>query len=163
MPSEGRRRGGLGFPNSQLVDNNLDEVAQGLAEGTISRGSAIKLGGAALLGSMGLLSLSASKAGAQVTVQGLCTGKPAISNTRCPRQNSFCGVCQSCQCAKTVSGTKRCLDFSGLSCPTTDECDTNRDCSGNKVCVQVAACCEGSKRNLCVRPCPTNPDNCPRA
>jgi hypothetical protein len=64
MPSEGRRGGELGFPNSHLVDS-LDEVAKGLAAGTISRGRAIKLGGAALLGSMGLLSLFPGKAGAE--------------------------------------------------------------------------------------------------
>ena len=162
MPSEGRRRGELGFPNSEFVDG-LDEVAKGLAAGTLSRGKAIQLGGAALLGSMGLLSLFEGKAGAQVTGQGACTNKPAISNKHCPGgSRSFCGVCPSCQCAKTVGGEKKCLNFAGLDCPTSDECDRSKDCRGNEVCVQVGACCpEHPKRNLCVPPCPTNPDNCP--
>jgi hypothetical protein len=93
MPSEGRRGGELGFPNSHLVDS-LDEVAKGLAAGTISRGRAIKLGGAALLGSMGLLSLFPGKAG----VEGVCEGIPTINNKKCPplqRQAGQCGQCPS--------------------------------------------------------------------
>ena len=163
MPNKGRRGAELSFPNGQFVDG-LDEVAKGLAAGTISRGKAIKLGGAALLGSLGLLSLFEGKARAQqVTVQGACANKPAISNKRCPGgQKSFCGACPGCQCAKTVSGEKKCLNFRGLECPTRDECDSNKDCGGNEVCVQVGACCpEHPKRNLCVPHCPKNPDDCP--
>jgi hypothetical protein len=161
MPSEGhKRRGVLGFPNGQFVDG-LDEAAKGLAAGTISRGKAIKLGGAALLGSMGLLSLFAGKAEAQATVAGLCTNKPAINNTKCPRKASSCGACPTCQCARTVSGKKRCLDFGGVECPATDQCDTNRDCTGNEVCVQVGGCCGHPQRNLCVPPCPTDESMCP--
>ena len=161
MPSEGRRGGVLGFPNNTQLVDGLDEVARGLASGTISRGEAIKLGGAALLGSMGVLSLFPGKAGAQVTVQGVCTNKPAINNTRCPIRRAGCGVCPTCLCAKTVSGTKRCLNFANAECPATDECDANRDCPGNEVCVQVAGCCGHPRRNDCVPPCPTDESMCP--
>jgi hypothetical protein len=159
MPSEGHM-GGLGFPNGQFVDG-LDEVARGLAAGTISRGEAIKLGGAALLGSMGVLSLFAGKAEAQ----GVCEGIPAISNERCPEQRSICGPCgTSCRCARTVSGRKRCVITSGEICPDRDECDSNSDCPDNELCIQIAGCCGAlgrPGRNLCVRRCPTDPDMCP--
>jgi hypothetical protein len=148
MPSDGTRRE-LSFPQSQLVDESLDEVAKGLAEGTISRGKAIKLSGAALLGSIGLLSLFPGVAGAQ----GQCEDKPAINNRMCP--GSTCGRCPGCECARTVSGRKRCVDLSVENCPATDECDSNRDCPGDEVCIRVAGCCGGSPNNLCVRPCPS--------
>jgi hypothetical protein len=149
MPSDATSRRELSFPQSQLAER-LDEVAKGLAEGTISRRKAIKLSGGALLGSIGLLSLFPSVAGAE---EGPCEDKPAISNRMCPEDN-FCGRCPGCQCARTVSGRKRCLDFSELGCPQTDECDRNRDCPGDEVCIRFAGCCGGSPNNLCVPPCP---------
>ena len=162
MPSEGRKMGELGFPNGQFVDS-LDDVARGLAAGTISRGRAIKLGGAALLGSMGVLSLFPNRAGAQeVTTQaGLCRNKPAISNRRCPDpEEAHCGVCPECQCVRTVSGAKRCVNLELENCPATDECDSNRDCPGNELCVRLGGCCGGSRSNLCAAPCPTEESMC---
>jgi hypothetical protein len=150
MPSDGTSRE-LSFPHNHLVEESLDEVAKGLAEGTISRGKAIKLSGAALLGSIGLLSLIPGVAGAD---EGPCEGVPAVSNRRCVE--SPCGNCPNCFCFRTVSGRKRCVDLTGLVtiCPATDECDRNRDCPGEEVCVRVGGCCEGSRKNLCVPPCP---------
>ena len=163
MPSEGHRGGELGFPNGQFVDG-LDEVARGLAAGTITRGRAIKLGGAALLGSMGLFTLFEGRAGAQeeVTVQaGMCKHRPALSNELCGTHS--CGVCDSCSCAKTVGGRKKCVDTTPLmvaGCPTTDQCERNSDCPGNEYCIQIGACC-GGPRNFCLPRCPKNPANCP--
>ena len=168
MPSEEGRAGGVpGFPDGRFVDG-LDEAAKGLAAGTISRGRAIKLGAAALLSSLGLFSLFEGEAGAQqAAVRGACENKPAISNNKCPlHSQSRCGACPSCTCARTVGGRKRCLDFARVECSSRDECDSARDCPGNGVCVQVGRCCghpEHPKRNLCVPPCPTDPDNCPPA
>jgi hypothetical protein len=156
MPSDGTSRRELNFPQSQLAER-LDEVAKELAEGTISRGKAIKLSGAALLGSIGLLSLTPGVAGAE---GGPCEGIPAINNRRCPLEASVCGDCPECQCARTVSGNKRCLDFTGKVCPTTDECDRNSDCPGDERCVQVAGCCGGSRKNLCVPLC-SDASECP--
>jgi hypothetical protein len=162
MPSEGRKGAELGFPNGHLVDG-LDEVAKGLAAGTISRGRAIKLGGAALLGSMGLLSLFPHRAEGQ----GLCENKPAISNKRCPITNprARCGACPTCLCVRTVSGKNRCVNPANVACPERDQCDTNRDCPNNQlgqwVCARVAGCCGNPRRNLCMPPCPTDPDRCP--
>lgn len=93
--------------------------------------------------------------------QELCENKPAISNNRCPIDRAGCGACPGCLCASTVSGNRRCLNFVNVDCPTTDECDTNRDCPGDQVCARVGGCCEGSRRNVCAPPCPTDPDMCP--
>jgi hypothetical protein len=156
MPSEGRRGGVLGYSNGRFV-HSLDEVAKGLAAGTISRGEAIKLGGAALLGSMGLISLFPAEAEAQ----GLCENKPAISNRRCLSERGRCGACPFCFCAKTVSGNIRCVEVSGVQCPETDQCDSNRDCPNDEVCIQVGGCCGNPRRNACAPRCPTNPEDCP--
>jgi hypothetical protein len=159
VPTEDSRQA-LSFRQKRVI-NSLDEVAKGLAAGTISRGRAIKLTGSALLGSVGLLSLFPAAAEAQVTTQGVCKDKPAISNRRCPGlRKSRCGACEGCQCGETVGGNKRCLDFSRKDCPKRDECDANSDCRRDEVCVQVGACCpEHPRRNLCVPVC--RAENCP--
>jgi hypothetical protein len=54
MPIEGSREE-LSFPQKRIIDG-FDEVAKGLASGTISRRRALKLTGMALLGG-GLLAM----------------------------------------------------------------------------------------------------------
>jgi hypothetical protein len=69
----------------------FDELARGVADGTISRARALKLTGAALLGSTGLLSLFPGLAGAQATCEptACCTcfysrpGSTRLRRTRC--------------------------------------------------------------------------------
>jgi len=145
MPSEGSR-GELSHPQKRIVDG-FDEVAKGLAAGTISRGRALKLAGSALLGG-GMLAMFPGVAGAQ---QGGCADKQAINNKRCPR--SKCGLNNNCRCATTVRGEKTCVNFRNAVCPTRDECDSTRDCRRGEVCVKVGGCCGHSGRNLCARKC----------
>jgi hypothetical protein len=71
----------------------LDELAQGVAEGTISRGRALKLTGAAILGSTGLLSLFPAVAGAQAT----------------------CGPSTCCQCEYAEPGTNQAVSSTCFS------------------------------------------------
>ena len=154
MLSEGRRRRGeLSYPNSHLGDA-FDEVAKELATGRISRGRALKLSGAALLGSMGLISLSPAVA----TAEGVCEGRAAVNNKTCSSiELTRCRANLTdrlCSCFKTVSGSTRCINITGgLDCPTTDECDRNRDCPEDQVCVKMGGCCEGSRKNRCASPC----------
>jgi hypothetical protein len=150
MPTEGSR-GKLSPPHKRIIDG-FDQAAKGLAEGTISRGRALKLAGSALLGG-GLLALSPGVAGAQVSVEAVCEGKPAISNKACP--SSRCGdPSSSCFCAKTVSGAKKCVNLENAQCPPQDQCDRNRDCATGEVCIQVGGCeCGHPRRNLCVPKC----------
>ena len=85
-----------------------------------------------------------------------CGNRPAVSNTRCTEKLCFERSDQVCSCARIVRGGIRCVDITNEECPTTDECDRNEDCGGNQVCIEVGGCCEGSPRNLCVRPCVPN-------
>jgi hypothetical protein len=145
MPSEGSR-GELSLQQERIVDG-FDEVAQGLASGTISRTQALKLTGSALLGG-GLLAVFPGAAGAQ---QGGCSGKSAIDNTNCPR--SKCGLNNNCRCATTVRGVKTCVNFRNSVCPTRNQCRRTSDCARGRVCVTVGGCCGHKNRHLCARKC----------
>ena len=131
---------------------SFDELAKGVASGTISRSGAIKMAGAAILGALFAGSVAIDDAVA--ATERVCRNRPAISNRRCPEE-SFCRQRegQTCQCAKTTEGDRRCVDITDAQCPTRDECDRSSDCRRGEVCIEVGACCEGSRRNLCVRPC----------
>ena len=148
MPSEGRRGGELGFPNSQLFVDGLDEVAKGLAGGTISRRRALKMTGAALLGAA-LVPFSSAPAEAA----GRCSNRPALSNRRCP-ERSICrqGPNQLCACARTVGGDKRCVDLIEADCAS-EQCEHNRDCAAGEVCIKLGACCNEPGLQVCAPPC----------
>jgi hypothetical protein len=139
-------RGELSLPQKRIVDG-FDEVAKGLAGGTISRGRALKLTGSALLGG-GMLALFPGVAGAQ---QVGCAGRPSVNNTGCPETN--CGGNRFCFCATTVANVKTCVNFRNEVCPTRDQCDRNRDCRSGEVCIQIGGCCGRPRRNLCIRRC----------
>jgi hypothetical protein len=138
----------------------FDELSQGLAAGAISRRRALKLAGAAILGSTGLLALFPRAAGAQsivsdgVSVAGHknpgCQGERAISNRRCPF--NICGREHYCVCAETVGGEKKCVNVDER-CPRRDECDRNEDCARGEVCIKVGGCCGRPRRNDCVPLC----------
>lgn len=130
----------------------FDELTKGLASGTISRGRAMKLAGAGLLAA---LFGSVATEEAEAATDRVCRNTPAISNRRCPAAESVCRrrEGQICQCAVTVEGDRRCVDTTDTDCPTRDECDRSSDCRRGEVCIEVGACCEGSRRNLCVTRC----------
>ena len=139
----------------------FDELSQGLASGAISRRRALKLAGAAILGSTGLLALFSRAAGAQSILDQTdptvaasdpgCQGEPAINNRRCPENH--CRGRSDCACAETVSGEKRCVDVIFENCPRRDQCDNNQDCPRGEICIKVGGCCGNPRRNLCVFPC----------
>jgi hypothetical protein len=126
----------------------LEELSKGLASHDISRGRTLKLAGAAILGSTGLLALF-PKPAAAVSDQA-CRRKPAINNKRCPTKR--CGGNSNCNCAQTVNRDKRCVNVNA-QCPTQDECDSNRDCPRGEVCVKVGGCCTNPDLNACLRLC----------
>jgi hypothetical protein len=139
----------------------FDELSQGLASGAISRRRALKLAGAAVLGSTGLLALFPRAAGAQNIMEETrptiarsdpgCRGEPAINNRRCPENR--CGGGPECVCAETVRGDKKCVNIDEEVCPRRDQCDDGRDCPRGEVCIKVGGCCGRPRRNLCVSPC----------
>jgi hypothetical protein len=147
MPSQGTSSGELSLPQEERIIYGFDEAATGLAEGTISRGQALKLTGSALLGG-GLLALFPGAADAQ---EGGCANKSAINNTKCPR--SRCGLSDRCRCATTVKGKKTCVNFRTGSCPTRNECNRTSDCVRGRVCVKVAGCCGHKNRHRCATKC----------
>jgi hypothetical protein len=139
----------------------FDELSKGLASGAISRRRALKLAGAAILGSTGLLALFPRVAGAQSIMDETeptiaasdpgCRGEPAINNRRCP--NNICRGREDCLCAETVHGDKRCVELLFESCPRRDQCDDSRDCPKGEICIKVGGCCRNRRRNLCAFPC----------
>ena len=158
MPTEESRQE-VGFRHKRIIDG-FDEVAKGLAAGTISRRRALKLVGSALLGG-GLLAMFPGVARAQsivandgVSVAGHrnpgCKGEPAINNRGCP--GNFCGH-GGCYCAETVGGEKKCVDIGNARCPNRDKCDSNRDCPRGEVCVKIGGCCGHPRRNDCLPLC----------
>jgi hypothetical protein len=146
------------------VEPTLDGLASGLASGTISRKRALKLAGAAVLGSTGLLGLSSRRSEAQVTFEGCSREDPFVNNQECP--SATCGPtpCANldCRCVLTRQGGVRCVDFSCEFCPTRDECDVNGDCPSGQRCVRVGGCCGNPRRNLCAPDCPSTCPSSPR-
>ena len=131
----------------------FDELTRTLTFGPPSRRQALRLlaGGALAAvfgwgGSVEAATIEANRTDAS------CAGKPAISNTVCPRFRS----CRRdfCACARTVGGDKKCVDLRFAHCPNVDECDGDRDCPSGAVCVKVGGCCGNTRRNACFRQCP---------
>jgi hypothetical protein len=155
MPSE-QGREEVSFPKKRIIDG-FDEVAMGLASGTISRRRALKLACTALLGG-GLLAMFPGVAGAQSIVPDdevsaasretrRCERGAAINNQICPGHK--CGRRRGCFCATTVSGATRCVNLRNAQCPERDECDRNSDCPRGEVCLRVGGCCGHPARNDC--------------
>jgi hypothetical protein len=148
MSTEGSREE-LSVPQKRIIDG-FDEVAKGLAAGTISRRRALKLTGSALLGGA-LLALFPGVVGAQVSVESACEGRRAFGNRSC--NASSCGGNRNCFCARAVSGTKTCVNLRDFRCPKRDQCDRNRDCASGEACIRVGCICGNPRRNLCIPKC----------
>ncbi len=154
MSAEDKEFRRLSIREDTKEEFSFDELAKGLASGKISRGRALKLVGAAVLGG-GVLTLLPGVARGQVeaeAAQGCPEGQRAINNRRCPTNSCAAGE-PGCRCAETVNGNKRCVRFNREDCPSTDQCDTNEDCAGDEVCIKVGGCCGKPRRNLCARAC----------
>jgi hypothetical protein len=115
---------------------SFDELASGLASGTISRGRALKLAGASLASALGLAWYAS----------------PAEAAPRCPRHTRpGCTVeCtntgEECFCIRTVGGNKRCV----YPCCSGRTCESKEDCRRSEVCMRTRCCQE---RPTCVTPC----------
>jgi hypothetical protein len=151
-------------------EHPLDALTRGMASRTLSRGRALQLVSAAILGGSGLPALFSRLAGAQSTASeptvasgfegspiqasdAGCRAGPAIDNHRCPENQ--CRGRLDCFCATTAGGDKVCasIGFEKV-CPNRDQCDGNRDCPRGELCIQIGGCCGHPHRNLCVAPCP---------
>lgn len=123
--------------------HSFDELAKGLADGTISRRRALKLVGSAILGA-GLLGSFTGTAGAL---------SPKCSNgVGCSIQCTHTGG-RDCRCVRiaelTSTGThkKRCV----RPCCSNRGCNASSDCRSTEVCM-YSTCCNDVK-GVCVTLC----------
>jgi hypothetical protein len=110
MPTEDQSsyRSHQGLPQGEGVELSLDELAKGLATGTLSRGKALRLMGAALVG------------GALASIPGIALAKPnKPEGAKCKHDKQ----CASGNCSS--SGTCAPCVSAGLACTANGQC-----CSG---------------------------------
>jgi hypothetical protein len=125
------------------VQRSFDDLASGLASGTISRRRALKLTGAALLGAAGLFG-AANPAQAAPT----CPRRGASCDRRCKNTNKVCF------CIRTISGQRRCVH----PCCTFQTCTSSSQCGSGEVCMRSPCC---GDQPTCVRLCTEpRPQNC---
>ena len=119
------------------VEYSFDELARGLASGTISRRKALKLVGAAVLGAGVLTAIPVSPAEAAEC------GTRAGCGRRCRNR-------RRCRCVRTVTGNVRCV----RRCCTNRRCSSNGDCRNTEICM-TSDCCGSASRNrgFCVPVC----------
>jgi hypothetical protein len=172
----GERRSPRGVPTG--VDHSLDTLARGLADGTLSRRKALRLMGAALVGTalaaIPGLALAKPKPGkcnkdkhcpsGQQCVNGTCQGgcpDSRICGDSCCTAEESCyrtitePICCSddpqCEGAASAAGPPVCYMVLGPGelC-NRPTCNTDADCSG-EVCIQLPGCPDPGNR--CVPAC----------
>ena len=141
---------------------DFDNLTAALADRSISRGRALRLAAAGVLGAAGLG--VASQARAQVDT---------ATHNQCPRRGSGC--CRRCEhtgarvcvCVRKINGERRCVH---QCCPTTvRQCERTAQCPDGQVCVRQANCARclrgqaSTASGVCmVRCAERNPENCER-
>jgi hypothetical protein len=123
MPPEARER-------------SFDELASGLASGSISRGKALRLMGAALVG------------GVLASIPGIAGAAPNPNRTKCDPK-----LCPSgCKCARRLDRLGRaCITCSLIGCFAPTSCE---DCPPGTICVPGSTIHLGRNRVVCGNPCP---------
>ena len=103
-----------------IGENSFDQLAKGLASGTITRGQALKLAGAAVLG----------------TVLGSLFPRWAFTQDECDDDEVLCGgdCCDPEDCCGSTccDVTEECCD--GVCCGATEECCYGTCCEIRKTC-----------------------------
>ncbi len=123
---------------------SFDDLASGLAGGTISRRRALKLAGASLLGASGLAWFAS----------------PAEAAPTCPRRGAGCSrLCRNtnkqCFCIRTTGGNRRCV----YPCCSARTCTSGQQCHRSEVCIK-SDCGRGG--SVCVTLCTEpRPGYCP--
>ena len=135
------------FKDSVKEAHSFDELAKGLANGTLSRGRALKLLGASFVSTL-LLPFAPSVAMA--------------ANPKCPSGGPGCSArCKNtgggtCFCVKQTNGHNTCVvSFCGGA-----KCGSNSKCPSGWVCSTTAAKCCGRSvpkgKGICVPKCTTS-------
>jgi hypothetical protein len=136
--------------SQQTTNRSFDELASGLASGSISRGKALKLMGAALLGgtlaSLGIGEAAGDPPGCKRD------GKKCKRDTQCCSENCVNGVCggEECPPDRIVTPVGGGDPFCACSLNCAASCD---DCLliPGAICVTATFCSEDSF--ICAIPC----------
>jgi hypothetical protein len=129
----------------------LDGVARGLADGTVSRRRALKLGAAGVAAGIGTSLGFGSKAAARRGKRCLKCPAPtscAESNCGLPRGNA-----DFCVCVEDVNGKRCCVgaDCEGKRCQKNGDCDTDEICS--KEARQFCCSSLPGPKGVCLKRC----------
>jgi hypothetical protein len=152
-------------------ERSFDDLARGLASGNVTRGKALRLMGAALVGSaLTSLGMGGVAAADDSGVDCKRNGKKCKKNSQCC--SGICtssGTCESCNlgtpCGPGGIGNCRAnASGAGTTCSCGGETCTNNcgDCSGTfqPICVQAAGRCGPYLQFACTNVCPTCLPNC---
>jgi hypothetical protein len=115
-------------------DHSFDELTRGLASGTLSRGKALKLMGAALVG------------GTLASIPGIAGAAPKPKCPDCPAEQ--------CSCVKDLGnpGQRACVEDFALAPIRTGDCTA---CLEGEVCTARTRDFEGAKAVVCRPSCIT--------
>lgn len=128
---------------------SFDDLARGLADGTITRGKALRLMGAALvggaLGSVGIGEAAADPPGCKRN------GKACKKDTQCCSGNCVNSTCAACPSETTPCGTECCQTgatcVNGTCCPNAQVCGTGTSLT---CCPSGQECADGVCRQPCI-------------
>jgi hypothetical protein len=138
------RNGEVGSTQGECIDcsteeHSFDELARGLADGTLSRHSALRLMGAALVGGM----LASVPGVAWAARPAPCTSGRKCGKRCCP-DASF--VCSRGKCA-CPAGTELCGGRCVTSCTGGEVLDPTTCQCGPTICPEVSCCCVCNYQN----------------
>lgn len=132
----------------------VDELAQGLARGTISRRRALTLGGAVVVGGLlgGLRRPGEAQAGGRCRP---CSESPSCAPSGCGSVPPGSDATH-CSCVEDVGGRKCCVaapqqSFCGKACNRNSECGKRQICSTTAVCFCLPF--NPGKKGVCIRKC----------
>jgi hypothetical protein len=141
---------------NSTAEHRFDDLARGLANGTVSRGRALRLFGAALVGA------------ALGSVPGVALAKPPPPGSGCKPQGAKCIVNRDCcsQNCFTQKGKMICGPVSG-ACFNNNDCASlpGQDACTKAVCDPAGVCVLEPVANCCLNAgqCPTPGDQCLKA
>lgn len=131
---------------SATQEHSFDGLARGIASGAIPRGRALRLAGAAVLGSaLGAFSLSKNAQAQRKKCKNTSFVDPRCSTVSC---SAGC-IGSNCSCIQTTENNFVCAEQFCPSSPTS--CTTSAQCSGGRVCM-ASNCCRG-RNHVCVTLC----------
>jgi hypothetical protein len=130
-------------------DGFFDDLARGLADGTLTRGKALRLMGAALVGG----ALGSVGIGAEASADNLCkpNGKKCNKANQCCSGNCSGGTCQARTTTTTTTTSTSTTTSSTTSTTTTPGCIPDES-----ICSTNGQCCSGYCAGGTCAPCPAD-------